>query len=354
MRLLNFGQPATWHAQSSLLTACLLHGERYFISISNSAQLTRQSLNTVGTHRHGRRSAQAQRALRTLCSTSPRRKHHRLPSARLRTVAITLHTAASVSVNRNTWQNCRHWRGRRRHTYRTFTLAGHAVLDIYLILQFLRKDNVPTPIAVHVKPDGIDLSRYRSVQQHYAASEFVVMTRSGGILYLSGSQLRASVLTQATALTIRKLVWRPKISDAFRRALVLLTYHRPTQHQFYCNCTLRDCYYAWAKGRRIHNHRKRSKRTGAVIDICRKKFGIHPGLRDTVRCCTPATYTRATISGMAKRHLDAHLPVDADTRQVILRRLRVVFTRPATVGRIMDNVRGFMKEYSPGLRRPCS
>eukprot|EP01050_Picozoa_sp_SAG11_P015740 SAG11_NODE_2076_length_3856_cov_15.369178_2_plen_539_part_00 len=326
----------TWHGQEgqSLLKRTLLHQESYYISIMGAQEKHggRGCLNHAGT-------GPVHRAVDSLLTAPSQKRPRRAKVLSQRRCRVVLMDGRLVT--------------RKRSYMRAFEVtAGVCVQDFYLLLHAVPATSVP--ICVRVHSDGVDLTRYNSIQRNLGQSTLRLWRRDGTSVAIYASALIRTFFDDVVAVEIHSVVHRPTVSARERAALALLSWSFPAQQAFFQTCTLVGCHYAWQKARRIQGKKvARGTRVAQVIALCRRKFGLHPSLRFTLKVETPYFLTRAQVKGAAVAHLQRWSPVDAETTAVIVERLRVVYTRTPTVESVFDTVRRHMATHNVGQPREC-
>jgi hypothetical protein len=236
--------------------------------------------------------------------------------------------------------------------YRWFEALGVRTTDLYLILCHIAEDaDLQCPLTIRIGPDGLDLTQYSSVRRQFG----------GTSVYAAGARVqlqlcRSSWLDGVHTVVLRHardLQRKNGVSVPIRRALAQISYSFIAQQEFYREATILMCHRAYRAALRYGNQ-KRADRSKQIVRICRRKFGLHPSLRFTVRLPTPHGYTRQQVRRLVAQRIVAHSPVDLITRHTIVRLMRVVFTAPNTVLRLLDNVRAHVRTYEPGQPRACT
>ena len=89
------------------------------------------------------------------------------------------------------------------------------------------------------------------------------------------------------------------------------------------------------------------------MNICRRKFGLHPGLKMTMRIRTPLRATRSQLLRSARQAIMQHSTLPRQVNIVVCRNLRIVFSRCRRIIDFCDNIRKHCKDYIHSKVRPC-
>eukprot|EP01050_Picozoa_sp_SAG11_P007306 SAG11_NODE_604_length_8248_cov_6.574251_5_plen_442_part_00 len=138
-----------------------------------------------------------------------------------------------------------------------------------------------------------------------------------------------------------------------RHNLARLLYDKTFARAFERTCTLVQLHHLYTACKRLQHHRQAARR-GRIVTICRRKFGLHPGLAMTIKIRTPLRATRRQLLDSARAAVKAHSDLPPQVNTIICRNLRIVFSRSRRVIDYFDNVRQHCAGYIAGTVRECT
>ena len=237
------------------------------------------------------------------------------------------------------------------------TLSGIRLFDFYTVLT-TAADSPTRPHDVHsntvfICHGNLHLSRFRAIRHIFGLSVLRLHGRPGDPVHtILGSDMH-SVPTETRRITIVEVVRRRStMSLDVRSDLARITYDMDFARRFEGECTLLQLHRLYRATGRL-KHSRYAVRRACIVKICRRKFGIHPGLKMTMRIRTPLRATRSQLLHSARQAIMQHSILPRPVNVVVCRNLRIVFSRCRRIIDFCDNIRNHCKGYIHPKTRPC-
>jgi len=232
--------------------------------------------------------------------------------------------------------------------------------DLYTILHAMSKQH-PTPAQanqghIRVQHGSIDASRYNSIRYAYHTSTMIFQYSDGRVpQVVMGAEINMMMVTPPlTHITVHTATRRQRTAPLeARKTMARLTFDKPFERLFERKCTLLQMHRFYKLATHMHKPTQAARRS-RLARIGRRKFGMHPNLRLTLRIQTPRTATRQQILDAAKSGIIRHGTLPKVVNTIIAARLRLVLTRPRRILDIFDNVRKYCAGWDVRAPRGCT
>ena len=228
--------------------------------------------------------------------------------------------------------------------------------DLYTVLSSLSqlpaRSDRRTLATILVITGNLHVTRFRALRLVFGAS-ILRLHKDGQVSTVLGSDLRRSAMDAHRLDVITATRRQSETPFHTRHNLARLLYDKTFARAFERTCTLVQLHHLYTACKRLQHHRQAARR-GRIVTICRRKFGLHPGLALTIKIRTPLRATRRQLLDSARAAIKSHSDLPPHVNTIICRNLRIVFSRGRRVIDYFDNVRQHCEGYIAGTVRECT